>query len=270
LVKFVFHRNGQAIRQSTTQAAAYRSTMRLFPHTPSLEVYLLGLVDFREVQQLQRRIVYDLGEQAGAVLILCEHPPTISVGRSGSRAHIGPDNAVLDALGIKVHYVNRGGGCVLHLPGQLAAYLALSLPSFGLTLKDYVDRLYSTVLEVLSEFDLKGTVRPDLPGVFSGPARIATVGIAVSRWIAYHGLTLNVGPYLQLFEVLEEPGIGSTPLRQTSMESRRQRHTAMSKVRESLIRRLELAFSLERHHLYTGHPQIRRKVLSHVYAPSPG
>ena len=107
---------------------------------------MLGLVDFSEVQQLQRRIVYELGEQGGAVLILCEHPPTISVGRSGSRAHIGPDDEMLQAMGIKVHWVNRGGGCVLHLPGQLAAYFALPLDTFGLNLQGYLDRLHSTIM----------------------------------------------------------------------------------------------------------------------------
>ena len=70
--------------------------------------------------------------------------------------------------------------------------------------------------------------------------------------------------------MLDEPGIGTAPLRHTSMEARRQRHTAMSKVREALIRKLEEVFGLERHHVYTHHPLIRRKVFSHVYAPSPG
>jgi len=231
---------------------------------------MLGLVDFAEVQQLQRRIVYELGEQGGAVLILCEHPPTISVGRSGSRAHIGPDDDTLRALGIRVHWVNRGGGCVLHLPGQLAAYLALPLGPLGLSLQGYLERLHASIVGLLEEFDLSGTMRSDLPGVFSGPARIATVGVAVNRWIAYHGLTLNVGPSLELFGVLDEPGIGKSPLRHTSMESRRQRHTPMSKVREALIRHVERVFGLQRHHVYTRHPLIRRKVLSHVYAPSPG
>ena len=231
---------------------------------------MLGLVDFSEVQQLQRRIVYELGEPGGAALILCEHPPTISVGRSGSRAHIGPDDKLLQALGITVRWVNRGGGCVLHLPGQLATYLVLPLDTFALNLQGYLDRLHTTIIRVLEEFDLAGSVRADLPGVFSGPARIATVGVAVSRSIAYHGLTLNVGPYLDGFDVLDEPGIGTAPLRYTSMEARRQRPTAMSKVREALIRNLEQVFGLERHHLYTCHPLIRRKVFSHVYAPSPG
>jgi lipoyl(octanoyl) transferase len=244
--------------------------MRPTPQQPPLEVYMLGLVDFMEVQQLQRRIVYELGEQAGAALILCEHPPTISVGRSGSRAHIAADDETLQAMGIRVHWVNRGGGCVLHLPGQLAAYFALPLDSFGLNLQNYLDRLHNAIVMVLGEFDLAGSLRADLPGVFSGPARIATVGVAVSRSIAYHGLTLNVGPYLEYFDVLDEPGIGKASVHYTSMESRRQRHTAMSKVREALLRNLEQVFGLERHHVYTRHPLIRRKVLSHVYAPSPG
>jgi lipoyl(octanoyl) transferase len=231
---------------------------------------MLGLVDFAELQQLQRRIVYELGEHGGAALVLCEHPPTISIGRSGSRAHIVPDDETLQGMGIRTFYVNRGGGCVLHLPGQLAGYVMMPLESRGLTAHGYLGRLHDAILGVLSEFDLAGATRPDLPGIFSGPTRIATVGIAVNRWIAYHGLTLNVGPYLELFDLLHEPGIGSTPLRQTSMESRRQRATPMSKVREALIRTLEESLGLERHHLYTHHPQVRRKVLTHVYAPSPG
>jgi lipoyl(octanoyl) transferase len=240
------------------------------PEPLSLEVYLLGLVDFQEVQSLQRRLVYELGEQAGAALIVCEHPPTISVGRNGSRAHIAADEPTLRSLGIQLHWTNRGGGCVLHLPGQLAAYLILPLERRGLSLCSYLDHLDQALLGVLDEFELSGTVRPEHSGVFLGPARVATVGVAVSRWIAYHGLTLNVGPYLDLFDILEEPGIGSGKLRQTSMESRRQRHTPMSKVREALIRHLELTLGLERHHVYSGHPMIRRRVLSHVYAPTPG
>jgi lipoyl(octanoyl) transferase len=240
------------------------------PPSSPLEVYLLGLVDFEEVQQLQRRMVYDLGERGGASLLLCEHPPTISVGRSGSRVHIVADDAELRALGIKAHWVNRGGGCVLHLPGQLAAYFALPLAPPALDLQRYLDGLHSAVLRVLEEFDLSGSRDPALPGIFLGNARVATVGVAVNRWIAYHGLTLNVGPFLEPFDLIEEPGAGPFPLRQTSMEARRQRPAPMPKVREALIRHLEAVFGLERHHVYSDHPLIRRKVRAHVYAQSPG
>ena len=244
--------------------------MNSSPGAPPLEIFLLGLVDFQDVLSLQRRIVYELGDGGAASLLLCEHPPTISVGRAGSRAHVVADDDSLRALGIHTQWVNRGGGCVLHLPGQLAAYPVIPLQSAGLTLSGYMEGLHQAIVGVLDEFELHGSVRADLPGVFLGQARVASVGVAVNRWIAYHGLTLNVGPFLDLFDLLDEPGIELASLRQTSMESRRQRYTPMPKVRESLIRHLERVLGFERHHVYTGHPLIRRKVLSHVYAPTPG
>ncbi len=244
------------------------------PLAPPLEIYLLGRVDFDDIQQLQRRLVYDLGdhEHGGGALILCEHPPTISVGRSGSRAHILADDDELRGRGIAVRWVNRGGGCVLHLPGQLAAYLALPLARSGLDVRGYLDRLHRVLVEVLAEFDLVGSTRPDHAGVFLGNARVASVGVAVGRWIAYHGFTLNVSTFLEPFGVLDEPGPpASRPsLRQTSMESRRQRQAPMAKVREAVIRQVEAGFGLERHHLYTHHPLIRRKVGPHAYVPSLG
>jgi lipoyl(octanoyl) transferase len=231
---------------------------------------MLGLVEFDDAQRLQRRLVYDLGERGGGSLILCEHPPTISVGRSGSRSHIAADDDELRALGVRVHWVNRGGGCILHVPGQITGYFSLALEPLGYNLARYLNGLNEAIIGVLEEFDLQGTCRPGVPGVFLGSARVATIGVAVTRWIAYHGLTLNVGPFLAPFDLIEEPGLGPFPIRQTSMEARRQRPAAMAKVREALIRRIELAFGLERHHVYTHHPLIRRKVSAHVYAQSPG
>jgi lipoyl(octanoyl) transferase len=239
-----------------------------------LEIYLLGLVDFDEIQQVQRRLVYDLGdlEQGGGALVLCEHPPTISVGRSGSRAHILLDDNELRSRGVAVRWVNRGGGCVLHLPGQLVGYLALPLVTSGLDLRRYLDGLHRVLTQVLAEFDLPGTTHPDRPGIFLGNARVASVGVAVNRWIAYHGFTLNVSTFLEPFEWIDEPVLAGSrfALRQTSMESRRQRPAPMAKVREAVIRRVEEVFGLERHHLYTHHPLIRRKVGSHVFAQSLG
>src|SRR4051794_23321073 len=135
------------------------------PPPPPLEIYLLGLVDFEDVQRLQRRLVYDLGEGGGGALVLCEHPPTISVGRSGSRAHIRADDDELRERAIRVHWVNRGGGCVLHLPGQVVGYLALPLRPLGLDLRGYLDRLHEAIIATLAEFDLRGTSRPDAAGV---------------------------------------------------------------------------------------------------------
>jgi lipoyl(octanoyl) transferase len=238
------------------------------PPAAPLEVYLLGLAEFEDVQALQRRLVYEFGEREGGAVILCEHPPTITVGRSGSRAHIRADDEELRACDIRVRWVNRGGGVVLHLPGQVAAYVILPLAPLGLDLQGYVDGLYQAIRDTLAEFDLSGSTRTGFPGVFLGEERVATVGVAVNRWIAYHGFTLNVGPFLAPYGLLEEAGPGGRGLRQTSMEARRQRPAPMSKVREALVRRIEQTFGLERHVVFTDHPMIRRKIAAHVHAQS--
>lgn len=238
------------------------------PPTAHLEVYLLGLVEFEDALSLQRRLVYDLGEREGAALVLCEHPPIISVGRSGSRAHIRADEDELRSWGIRKRWVNRGGGAVLHLPGQLVAYPILPLRPLGLDLQGYVDGLHQALIRTLGEFDLGGTARPNASGVYLGADRVGTVGVAVNRWIAYHGLTLNVGPFLAPFGLIEEPGPDGSIVRQTSMEARRQRPAPMAKVKESLIRQIEETFGLERHHVFTDHPMIRRGTHRHVFAQS--
>ena len=245
--------------------------------SPALEVYLLGLVDFDEIQQLQRRLIYDLGDhdqQGSGALILCEHPPTISVGRSGSRAYIAADDEELRSRGVGVRWTNRGGGCVLHLPGQLVAYLVMPLAGRGMDVQGFVDGVQRVILAVLAEFDLAGTTVPGEAGVFLGTSRVASVGVAVNRWIGYHGFTLNVATFLEPFDLIDESKAPHRrdrgPLRQTSMESWRQRPAPMAKVREAVIRQVEAVFGLERHHLYTHHPLIRPKVGTHVYAPSLG
>lgn len=236
---------------------------------PPLEIFLLGEVDYDDLQSLQRRLVYDLGEGGGGALVLCEHPPTITVGRSGSRAHIAPDDDELRELGIRVRWVNRGGGCVLHGAGQLAAYAILPLDRLGLDVGGYLRALHHTLSEVLADFDLKGRTRTGQPGLFLGGERVATVGIAVTRWIAYHGITLNVGPYLAPYAILEEPSPGGL-VRITSMEARRQRPASMARVRESLIGRFEATFGLDRHHVYTHHPLIRPRRAARVYVENAG
>ncbi len=236
----------------------------------SLEIYLLGRVPLDQILSLQRRLAYDMGDHGGGALILCEHPPVITVGRSGSRLHINADDDELRDLGLSMRWVNRGGGCLLHLPGQLAAYLIFPLQRRNLDLGRYVKLLHAVLLDVLAEFDLKGKLYPEVPGAFVGYSRVGSVAISVNRWIATYGLTLNVGSYLTPFDLVREPGINGWPLKQTSLEAQRQRIAPMAKVREAMIRHIEARFDLERHHVYTDHPLVRPKAQTHVYSTSLG
>lgn len=227
---------------------------------PALEVYFLGRIDFDEAMLLQRRLVYEVGESGLAAMIMCEHDPVISVGRSGSRAHIKPDDEQLRAMSLKTRWVNRGGGCVLHVPGQLGVYFALPLDRLGIGVRGLIDGLHDSLIATLADFDVPGKRIDGKPGVFVGEERIASIGIAIDRWIAYHGLTLNIGAYLPFFRILDEPGPFSGGLRQTSMEAIRRRPAHQPAVRETLVRKIEERFSLRTHYIYTSHPSLARRV----------
>src|SRR5260370_7169288 len=103
---------------------------------------MFGVVDFETALRLQRRLHFEVCEnRTQAALMLCEHPPAISVGRQGSHAHIRWTGEEVVPRRLPVRWVNRGGGCVLHLPGQLAVYPILPLDRLGLDVADYLRRL---------------------------------------------------------------------------------------------------------------------------------
>ena len=133
---------------------------------PALRVYLLGSVDFDSALRLQHALVYQVaGDRRAAALVLCEHPPLITVGRDGSPADVrcGPEE--LRARRWRVRWVNRGGGSLLHLPGQLAVYPVVPLDSYRLGVEAYLGRLHDVLLAVLDDFGIQGHTRPGQPGV---------------------------------------------------------------------------------------------------------
>src|SRR5947209_1811229 len=94
----------------------------------ALQVYLLGEVEFEAALALQRRLVYELGgDRTGGALVLCEHPPLLTIGRQGSWGHVLCSAEERAARRWPVRWVNRGSGCLLHVPGQLALYAVLPL-----------------------------------------------------------------------------------------------------------------------------------------------
>jgi lipoyl(octanoyl) transferase len=235
---------------------------------PWLEVYLLGLLEFEEALRLQRRLVYEVSGASGklAALVLCEHEPIITVGRRGSRSHIACDDDELDARGLALRWVNRGGGCCLHLPGQLAAYPILPFDPDSLSISAYMRRLERCVLRVLREFGVRATTRDDHSGLWTPSGQIASIGVAVSRWVSYYGLTLNVAGRREPFRILHPEGNGS--LRATTLEAERQRPTPMSKVRECLVCKFVESFGLCRFNLFTSHPALHCTKRSTAYVHS--
>jgi lipoyl(octanoyl) transferase len=186
----------------------------------ALQVYLLGMVDFEAALRFQRRLHYEVsGDRRQGALIVCEHPPLITVGRQGSRAHILFEADELRSRQWQVRWVNRGGGCVLHLPGQIALYPILPLDRFGLGLEDYLQRLHAVIRDLLADFDVPGASHAGRPGVWCGGRLLATGGVAVRDWVSYFGLCVNVNPSLEPFRLVHCGGPGAPPM--TSLERER-------------------------------------------------
>ena len=223
----------------------------------SLEVHLLGLVDFESVLFLQERLVYEISgrndRQGG--LLLCEHPPMVTIGREGSRGHIRVDSRELTSRQMTVRWLNRGGGCLVHAPGQLAVYPILPLDRLELGLTDYRRRLEDAIRDVSRELHVPTWTRDEEPGVWCRLGQLAQIGVAVKSWTSYHGAYVNVAPSLDLMRLVQSNRSGE-PV--TSLAAQRGRATAMHSVREGLVRHLVRRLGYERFHLYTGHPLLRR------------
>jgi lipoyl(octanoyl) transferase len=221
----------------------------------SLEVYLLGLVDFDAALFLQERLMMDVaGRDDGyGALLICEHPPLITVGREGSKAEIRCEPEELTAREIAVRWLNRGGGCLVHAPGQLAAYPLLPLACRGWGLAEYRERVELALLDVCRDARIRAWRKPFEAGVFCRGGKVANVGVAVRSWVSSHGLFVNINPRMDLMTLVRSGDSGAS-----SLSAERGRPVAMPAVRESLIRRLAVRLQYERYHLYTGHPLLRR------------
>src|SRR5262245_44364386 len=223
------------------------------PGELALHVYLLGLLDYEEGLRLQRLLVDGVRRQPDrAVLVVCEHTPFISVGRQGSHSHILLADDQLEARRWRVRWVNRGGGCLLHLPGQLAIYPILPLERLGLSVGEFVAGLQRAILETLSEHRYSAWTRPGTAGVWGRTGQLAALGVAVRHGVTYHGAFLNVAPELRLFRYVQSEPRDPAPM--SSLLAERGRAPRMSGVRAELSARLAGAFGCGRYHLYTGHP----------------
>jgi lipoyl(octanoyl) transferase len=213
---------------------------------------LLGTVDFEDCLALQRRLVYDaLSRDDGRIVVLlCKHSPLITIGRGGSRGDIRLTGSELAQRELEIRYISRGGGAILHAPGQLAIYPIVPLAQHGWTIGEYLRRLQKSLADVLAEFNVKPQAVPGSLALSGRSGVLAAVGVSVRQGITMHGAFLNVSAEMRDFGRVMVAG-GQT---MSSLLSHRALPTKMSKVRAALVTHLAEALELERYHLHTGHP----------------
>ncbi len=178
-------------------------------------------------------------------LIVCQHPPVVTLGRRAGAGDLLLAPERLAALGVEVHRVGRGGLATWHGPGQLVAYPVCHLPSLGLGVAGFVGRLEQAVIELLAGYGLAAGRRPDYPGVWIGGRKLAAVGLEIKAGVSRHGLSLNYGPDLSGFGYINPCGLG--PGAVTSIELELGRAVDPDRLRAGLIaalgRCLGLSFS---------------------------
>ena len=160
----------------------------------------LGRARYLEVLDLQRRLV-ELRQENSApdVLLLVEHEPVITLGRRGNRTNILSTSAALASEGIHVHPVERGGDATYHGPGQLVVYPIVDLSQRDLSIRRYVDLLEETIIQVLADFGIQAGRDPLHRGVWVSHLKVAALGVAIRRWVSFHGFALNVSPNMDHF-----------------------------------------------------------------------
>jgi len=157
----------------------------------NLEIQDWGRLDYPTAYARQQELVAArIADSVADQLIFVEHSPVITLGRSGDMADVCVPAEILAQQGIDLHSVDRGGKATYHGPGQLVAYPIIKLAEKDL--HRYLQQLLEVIAGVLRRYDLTPRFKNGHPGVWVSGAKVASVGIAVRKWVTYHGIALNV------------------------------------------------------------------------------
>lgn len=197
-----------------------------------LDVRDLGRCPYADAWALQKRLVDAICQGAASeTLLLVEHDPVITLGRKAGAA-----GNVLDAGPIPVLPIERGGDATYHGPGQLVGYPLLQLREGERDLHRYLRNLEEVLIRTLADFGLEGRREPGLTGVWVDGHKLASLGVAVRRWVTYHGFALNVSCDMSGFSRLNPCGLESRVM--ASMADMLDRPVALDEVKARLLAHL--------------------------------
>ncbi len=209
------------------------------------EIWDLGLMEYGEAWELQRRLHHQRAEgEISDVLLLLEHLPTITVGKSGRLDNVLISRERLTQEGISLFFVDRGGDVTYHGPGQIVCYPILDLRKRKKDLHLYVHNIEEVLLRTLRDFSIYGDRDESHPGVWINEEEIAAIGLSVRRWVSMHGFALNINPNLEHFSFINPCGLSNR--RVTSMSKLLGSKVSTKEVGERLIFHFHDIFNLSR------------------------
>ncbi|HEY9686208.1 MAG TPA: lipoyl(octanoyl) transferase LipB [Coleofasciculaceae cyanobacterium] len=210
----------------------------------NLEIKDFGLTAYETVWQLQKELVEGRqGDEIPDTLLMGEHPPVITLGR-GTHA----ENLLMapDSLDIPIVEIERGGDVTFHGPGQLIAYPIFKLEGAERDLHAFLRKLEEALILTLAEFGLQGERNPGWTGAWvrhpqTGQLlKIASIGVAVKKWVTYHGLALNVSTDLNYFRQINPCGLESTVM--TSLSALLGKEISVKTVKSILVESFKRVF----------------------------
>jgi lipoyl(octanoyl) transferase len=156
----------------------------------------LGLREYDEVWNLQRKLVFERGEgKIPDTVVLCQHHPVYTIGRSSKQP-------VPEGLPYPVRKIERGGDLTWHGPGQLVGYPIFDLRKLGLRPRSYLSALEAVLIEAIAPFGVKALTVKGFTGLWAGRRKLASIGVAVRGGVAYHGFALNMNNELDAFKLI--------------------------------------------------------------------
>lgn len=175
----------------------------------SIRIIDLGRRPYAGVLELQRRLCRERveGLRHQDLLLLVEHDPVITLGRSTQASSLPLSVEELRRRGLDVFEVERGGDVTLHAPGQLVGYPIFQLKDHRPDLHWYLRQIEEALIVGLDALGLSAERTPGLTGVWTGGRKIASIGIHVKQWVTFHGFALNVTTALDLFDLIVPCGI---------------------------------------------------------------
>lgn len=182
-------------------------------------------------------------------LLMVEHNPVFTLGKSGKREHVLVSEEQLKNLGIEFFHINRGGDVTYHGLQQIVGYPILDLDKFKTDLGWYLRSLEQVIIDVMAEYGLKGERSAGETGVWLQPEdpfmarKICAMGIKCSRWITMHGFALNVNTDLSHFEFIVPCGIQGKTV--TSLEKELGHKVDYEAVKEKVKKHFQLIFDCE-------------------------
>ena len=207
-------------------------------------VYQLGLIEYSHAYDMQSRLFRErLDGQISDTLLLLEHTPTITIGKSGKLENVLASPERLAEEGISLFFVDRGGDVTYHGPGQLVAYPIIDLRKRGRDVHKYVHDLEEVIIRTLNDFGIESCRDVTHAGGWVNGEEVAAIGLSIRRWISMHGFAINVNPKLQHFSLINPCGFPNR--KATSIANLVSQDILMEAVVERLITRFSEVFEAD-------------------------